>query len=123
MAYYKRVRHNGKVVLEHRLILAKKLGKSLDELGVVDHIDGDITNNHPDNLRECTISENNCNRRVNTSSTTGIKGLSWSKRDNRWRCSIIISGKQYQKNFKDKQEAIQWLSDKRKELHGEYARN
>lgn len=88
MAYYKRVRHNGKVVLEHRLILAKKLGKSLDELGVVDHIDGDITNNHPDNLRECTIS-----------------------------------GKQYQKNFKDKQEAIQWLSDKRKELHGEYARN
>jgi hypothetical protein len=42
---------HGNYVAEHRLVMEKKLGRYLTQKEVVDHIDGDITNNHPDNLR------------------------------------------------------------------------
>ena len=42
---------HGNYVAEHRLVMEKKLGRYLKPTEVVDHIDGDITNNHPSNLR------------------------------------------------------------------------
>lgn len=41
---------NGRV-LEHRLVLAQKIGRSLQPREVVDHIDGIRLHNHPRNLR------------------------------------------------------------------------
>lgn len=41
---------NGRV-LEHRLVLARKIGRNLLTLEVVDHIDGIRLHNHPSNLR------------------------------------------------------------------------
>lgn len=35
---------------EHRLVMEKKIGRPLKPGEVVHHIDGDVTNNHPDNL-------------------------------------------------------------------------
>ncbi len=37
-------------VREHRLVIEKKLGRFLDPVEVVHHIDGNPANNHPDNL-------------------------------------------------------------------------
>lgn len=37
-------------VLEYRLVMAEKLGRPLTTDELVHHIDGDPTNNHPDNL-------------------------------------------------------------------------
>lgn len=42
---------------------------------VVDHIDGDRLNNTRANLRVCTHSENWKNRRVNSNSGTGVRGV------------------------------------------------
>lgn len=42
---------HGSYVAEHRLVVESKIGRYLTTEEVVDHIDGDITNNHPDNLR------------------------------------------------------------------------
>jgi len=42
---------HGNYVAVHRLVMEKTLGRLLLKTEVVDHIDGDITNNHPDNLR------------------------------------------------------------------------
>lgn len=42
---------HGCYVAEHRLVVELKIGRYLKPEEVVDHIDGDITNNHPDNLR------------------------------------------------------------------------
>ena len=36
---------------EHRIVMHNKLGRPLQAGEVVDHIDGDLRNNHPDNLR------------------------------------------------------------------------
>lgn len=37
-------------VLEYRLVMAEKIGRYLTTDEHVHHIDGDVTNNHPDNL-------------------------------------------------------------------------
>lgn len=42
--------HDG-YVMEHRLVLARKLGRPLTRTETVHHIDGDKLNNHPDNLQ------------------------------------------------------------------------
>ena len=42
---------HGNYVAVHRLVIEQKLGRYLLPTEVVDHIDGDIQNNHPDNLR------------------------------------------------------------------------
>jgi hypothetical protein len=36
---------------EHRLVMEEKLGRMLDKSEVVHHLDGNIRNNHPDNLQ------------------------------------------------------------------------
>jgi hypothetical protein len=41
----------GNYVAVHRLVMEKKLGRYLKGSEVVDHIDGNTRNNHPDNLR------------------------------------------------------------------------
>jgi hypothetical protein len=47
---------HGCYVAEHRLVMENKIGRYLLPTEVVDHIDGDISNNHPSNLR---VFENN----------------------------------------------------------------
>ena len=42
---------HGNYVAVHRLVMEQKLGRYLLPTEVVDHIDGNIQNNHPDNLR------------------------------------------------------------------------
>lgn len=42
---------HGNYVAVHRLVVEKKIGRYLLPTEVVDHIDGDITNNSPENLR------------------------------------------------------------------------
>lgn len=42
---------HGNYVAVHRLVMEEKLGRYLLPTEVVDHIDGNIQNNHPDNLR------------------------------------------------------------------------
>ncbi len=44
------VLRNGRHVLEHREIAKTKIGRELLPQEVVHHVDGDILNNHPDNL-------------------------------------------------------------------------
>ncbi len=60
---------------------------------VVDHIDGNPLNNQRSNLRVCTIAQNNRNRRaILTSSSSGVKGVSFEKKRGKWKASISING-------------------------------
>lgn len=77
-----------KRVLVHRLVAECFLTKT----GVtIDHIDGNITNNHFSNLRWCTRSQNAFNAK-NKSGVSRFKGV--TRCGTRWRSYITVDGKQ-----------------------------
>lgn len=57
---------------------------------VIDHIDGDETNNLKSNLRVVTQSENNMNKRVQRNNTTGFVGVMWHTGKRMWEASITL---------------------------------
>jgi len=59
----------------------------------LDHIDGDGTNNHPDNLRLSTSKENTrAFRRVSEGVSSKWRGVSWCKVKSMWRSRIMTDG-------------------------------
>ena len=61
---------------------------------VVDHINGDRTDNRRCNLRLCTNKENVRNARVASHNTTGYKGVSYNKRRKKYESRITVDGRQ-----------------------------
>lgn len=59
----------------------------------VDHINTDTFNNHVSNLRWCSIAENNRNKSMNKNNTSGYKGVTFSKRANKWVATCSVNGK------------------------------
>ena len=66
----------------------------------IDHIDRNRINNKINNLRETTLQNNNRNRSQQKSSS-GIKGIIWYKRDNKWLSYIKINNKRYNLGYYD----------------------
>ena len=122
------IKHNGKrkKLRMHRLIMNLS-----DQKVFVDHINGNKLDNTRSNLRLCTNAENTRNRGANKNNISGIKGLCYDKRFNRWKAQISLNGKDHKKYFYcnkhgeelAKVKAIQWLEEIRPTLHGEFARN
>jgi hypothetical protein len=87
---YLHTKINGKLYQNHRLIFMMCHGY-LPEF--VDHIDGNRSNNRIENLRPASNQQNTYNRKLNKNSTSGIKGVTWHKRDNCWMVQIQSDGK------------------------------
>ena len=58
----------------------------------VDHHDNNPANNSLENLRWATCSENSRNQRIHCNNTSGVKGVSWYKRYQKWQATIKIDG-------------------------------
>jgi hypothetical protein len=54
---YRLISHNGKQVLEHRVVMAEHIGRPLTRDENVHHLDGDRTNNRLDNLELWSTSQ------------------------------------------------------------------
>ena len=111
-------RRDGKqtLLLMHRLIMNAKIGE------IVDHINHDTLNNQKSNLRICTNSENRKNSNTRCDSVSGIKGIYWDKRRNKWQSHIKINGKHKHLGFFERQEdAYAVYCEAVKNLHGEFA--
>ena len=78
----------------HRIVLARKLGRSLAKGEDTDHINGNSLDNRRENLRGATRSQNNrnCHRHIANPSSRFL-GVSWSKPSEKWRVEIKIGGK------------------------------
>ncbi|MGH7204119.1 MAG: HNH endonuclease [Candidatus Levyibacteriota bacterium] len=75
-AYYKKGKKN---IYLHRFIIGALPGE------IVDHKDRNKLNDQKFNLHIVTKSENNRNRDIQKNSLTGIKGVSFHKKNNRYR--------------------------------------
>ena len=60
----------------------------------IDHIDGCRSNNKWENLRLATISQNNSNSKLNSRNTSGFRGVSFDRRNNKWIANICVGGVQ-----------------------------
>lgn len=82
---------------------------------VVDHISHDTLNNIDSNLRVVTHAENLQNRIGATSiSGSGVRGVSWHKRNNNWQGKIRINGvDKYIGSFKRLEDAEQAVIEAR----------
>ena len=76
-----------KTILLHRVIMGDT------DAPIVDHRDGDGLNNVRANLRPATKSQNNRNQRMTDRNTSGFKGVSWHKKDRKWRACIHVNNR------------------------------
>lgn len=117
---YVRVRYAGKSIAAHRIIFFMHYGYLPR---CIDHINGIRTDNRIENLREATHKQNAQNRKKAKNNTSGVKGVSWCKRSERWRAVVQNDGKYinlgYFKNFCD---AKKRSDNYRKSLHGDFYR-
>lgn len=87
----------------------------------IDHINGNPADNRIVNLREASPAENTHNKRKSHSNTSGIKGVSWHKRDKKWYAQMEKENKNiFIGAFKTIEEAAAAIKLKRKELHGDF---
>lgn len=110
---------NGKMQSLHRLI-AKRMG--LDPSKQVDHIDRNLLNNYESNLREATHSQNGMNSEIQSNNTSGVTGVCWDKRTQKWLARISVNGKRIHLDyFKHKKDEIKVRKEAELKYFGEFA--
>ena len=119
-----RLSKNGKVacVYIHKLVAHEWVGNPKVKR-CVDHIDGDRINNHWENLRYATHSENLMNKRGHKNSSSVYKGVSFDKNSGKWVVRIKVDG--ICKNmglFKIEREAAEAYNAAALEHYKEFAR-
>jgi len=82
---------NGRRYRLHRVIWLMVTGGFPDEK--IDHINGDTSDNRFENIRAVTQSENTRNRRICSRNKSGVMGVSWCKRNQKWITNIKAEGK------------------------------
>jgi hypothetical protein len=58
----------------------------------IDHINGNRVDNRLENLREATPAQNRHNSGPAKNSTSGIKGVFWNSKRNKWQARICLGG-------------------------------
>lgn len=100
----------------HRLVMNAKSEQ------IVDHINRNRADNRKKNLRICNHGENNRNRGVYTTNTSGTTGVHYDKKRKKWVASITYNCKRvFIGRYEFKEEAIRARNIKEIELFKNYA--
>ncbi|CAB5079604.1 putative NHN endonuclease [uncultured Caudovirales phage] len=118
---YRQIRIDGVSHRAHRLAWLYMTGEWPKD--VVDHVNGNGTDNRWVNIREATKSQNQFNRRASRNNTSGRKGVVFLKDRNRWRALIWVNDQpRYLGNFYTYEAAVAARSAAERQLHGAFAR-
>lgn len=110
---------NGQLNFAHRLAFIWMTGSCPD---LVDHINGEKSDNAWTNLRKASFSANSRNRRSVKGSSSKYVGVCWHTRDEKWRAQIKSNGRViYIGSFENEEEAAKAYDKEAKKHHGEFA--
>lgn len=120
---YVQVKINGSYHKVHHIVWLLH-GHDIPDGFVLDHINGDPSDNRFENLRLATRQQNNCNARVRNDNRSGVKGVSWYAKSSKWLAQIQHKGKKLHVGlFQSIDDAVQALTVVRSNLHGEFSKS
>jgi hypothetical protein len=109
--------NKGQTVHLHRFIMGLEKGDKRQ----VDHINGNGLDNRRENLRVCTIRENQFNRGRNKNNTSGYKGVIWNKQAHKWQARIHIPKQKHLGYFNEAKDAANAYKEAAKLYQGNFA--
>lgn len=116
---YRRIVLSGENIFVHRLVWFYVHNRWPSHL--LDHRDGDRSNNRLSNLREATHSQNSSNRKVVVSSS-GLKGVCFHRLTGKWQAAIKSEGRSFHIGlFSTKEEAYEAYMKEANLRHGPFA--
>jgi len=119
---YLRVKINYKPFMVHRVIWAMVHGAWPKEM--IDHINGARDDNRLENLRDATCSENLWNQGIAKNNKSGVKGVSWSAQNQKWKAVVKFKRKpNFIGYFNTLEDADAAIREAREKLHGQFARH
>jgi hypothetical protein len=93
-----------------------------DRLVQVDHINGNPLDNTRANLRLASPSHNSCNRALQSTNTSGYKGVYWHKPRSKWKSNIAVGRERIALGSYDcKHAAAEAYNLAATKYHGEFA--
>ena len=117
-----RVCFNYQLYHAHRIIWA--IVKQEQPPEIIDHIDGDATNNRIENLREATHAQNLWNTAAYNGINSGHKGVQWHVRCKKWHARTTVAGKTVYFGLHEKlEDAVAAYEAGVRKLRGEFHRS
>ena len=98
---YHQVGIHAKLYCVHKIFYEIETGQKVPDEMVVDHIDGDKSNNHISNLRLATWSENTRNAKRRSDNKTGVTGVCYISRTGKFAAYARYEKKRYHLGFYD----------------------
>ena len=88
----------------------------------VDHKQHNKIDNRKNQLRICTIQKNNMNKTIAKNNTSGVTGVGWDKKGNKWIARIKINKKLlYLGSFVNFDDAVEARKEAEEKYFGEYS--
>lgn len=104
-----------KQTLFHKLIMN-------NEVGIIDHINHNVQDNRKSNLRIVTSSQNGMNASLSKNNTSGVTGVKWHKKQQKWVATITINYKRiWLGSFVDFDDAVKARKKAEEEYYGEFS--
>lgn len=82
-------KEQGKLVTLSRFLLSPP-----DDVRIA-YLNHDFMDNRKANLRVCTTQQIGIHRRIGVNNTSGVKGVSWNKKRQKWYVCLVKDGKHY----------------------------
>jgi len=80
---------------EGKLVTLSRYLMSPPEGSRIAYLNHDFLDNRKGNLRICTTQQIGIHRRVGSNNSSGVKGVSWNKKRQKWYVCLVKNGKHY----------------------------